>query len=160
MEEKTTFELEVKKYGEVKKEIGKYKDSFNKDTEELDKQISELTEKKKVIFQQNYEIRLDELQKEEDIMKENLLLTLVANKKKSETFDFGMIYYRESSSVKVVDKDKLLALLVEKKLLSKAVKTFDSTFLKKGIEMELFTEDAVTMNSKKSLVFAGSKGGQ
>jgi len=156
--EDTTFEGEVKKYSEVKKKIEERNNKFNGLVSDINNQIAELTEKKAEIYKQNFKEDLDKLQDEEGLMKENLLISFPTDKKSIE-FDFGLVYYRVLKSVSIENKEKLLTTLSEKKMLFKAVKSFDDKFLKKGIEMELFNESEAKIVEKKSLVFTSVKGG-
>ena len=152
----SSFEGEVKKYSEIKKKIELENNKFNGMVSEINKEISNLTEKKAEIYKQNFKGYLDKLQDEEGLLKENLLISFPKDTK-SVKFDFGMIGCRDIKGIAVTDPKKLLAVLVEKKMLDKAVKTFDTAFLKKGFELGLFDNSGVNATSKRSLVFTPNK---
>ena len=66
---------------------------------------------------------------------------------------FDMLEKEGIKPIEIVNKDKLLTALVEKKMLSKGVKSFDMIFLKKSKELGLFSNAEIKEIEKPSLLF-------
>ena len=153
---KKLFQLRCGKYKSAKVLIALSNDKLEGETKHITEQIRELQEKKNQIYEDVFKNEQEVLNAENTRLKDKIIETF-PDEKTVKFEGIGRFTKKILKSIEVVDKDKLLAALVEKKMLSKGVKTFDITFLKKSKELDLFSDDEVKAIEKPSLLFVEEK---
>lgn len=150
------FETECADYAENKKQIEDFNKRLSEATKSIDEQIRQLNEEKKEIFKQ-FEGEGETLNVEGGTLKILILEGFPKDEKTVKFEGIGRFTKKIQKGIEVVDKDKLLAALIKKDMLSKGVKSFDTTFLKKAIELKLFSENEVKGTEKPLLQFTEEK---
>jgi len=151
------FEITCKQYADNKKKITEFDNLVELATKELNEQIKKLSDERTKIYNELVKSDGERLHNIKDKLTTTILETF-PTEEKSVTFEgVGRFSKKVLKSIEVIDKNKLLNSLVEKKMLSKGVKSFDTTFLKKGNELGLFTNEEIKEIEKSSLQFVEEK---
>lgn len=153
---KQLFQLRCEKYSKVKKQIDYSDEGYKKRIAHLEEPLKKLLEEKDKIYNEHFKPQLEVYHSEKDRLK-GLIEDTFPDEKTVKFEGIGRFTRKILKSIEVVDKDKLLAALVEKKMLSKGVKSFDINFLKKSKELELFSDEEVREIEKASLLFVEEK---
>lgn len=151
-ESKEEFEALCKWYATEKKSLKVLNNAFNKETEVINKEIGLLQTKKNKLYTEKYQGMSEDIEKRL-IDRTKLIINSFPAEKTVKFEGIGRFTKKILKSIEVVDKDKLLNALVEKKMLSKGVKSFDTNFLKKSKELGLFSDEEVKSIEKPSLLF-------
>lgn len=149
---KELFEFRCNGYSKVKKELTESTDKFNERTKALDEQMKHLREEKDKVYSEIFKGKVDVLEEEQERLR-LVIIDTFPKEVNSVNYEFGNFYLRGLKSVEVVNKDLLVKGLVEKGTISKAIKSFDNTWLKKAIELEIITSSQAKIVENKSLVF-------
>ncbi len=150
------FKLRCEGYSRNKKIFCEIDGKFKEETKILDEQVAEIAEKRRKIYSEKYQKELEVLRDETERLKGKIIETF-PDEKTVKFEGIGRFTKKILKSIEVVDKEKLLAALVDKKMLSKGVKSFDTTFLKKSKEIGLFNDEEVKAIEKASLLFVSEK---
>ncbi len=154
--EKQLFRFRCEKYSDVKNNLMISNEKLKLDTKDINEQIRVLQEAKDKIYNERYKPILEVFNSENTRLKDKIVETF-PDEKTVKFEGIGRFTKKILKSIEVVDKDKLLSALVEKKMLSKGVKSFDTNFLKKSKELDLFSDDEVKIIEKASLLFVEEK---
>lgn len=152
------FKSNCKSYSDTKSKLSELNDQFKDRTGALDEQITHLQKEKQKVFDELFKEKIAKLNVVEQQFKGKIIYKFPEGEK-SIDLEFGRFDLRTRKAIEIPSNNRLIETLIKKGLVEKAIKTFDTAWLKKVREADVLCEGEVNLIENKSLAFTPKKEG-